>query len=208
MQDKLNANTTSGNVNSTSAETLKRIFEAVVGKRGRAVPARPRSVGGGRVHPGPRGGYGENPSLAEQRRGNDDADADGGGGGDDDNDNDDNTSSRAWRDMAASRGGGANRSVTCANCCSTLGYVSDRDADTYRLYKHLLDCGGPDDIGGRRRRPASSSSFADHTCGFFLAREMVRYAKSDAVFTFVVGLSDENGQGRVHPPASASSSGS
>ena len=33
MQDKLNANATSGNVNSTSAETLKRIFEAVVGKR-------------------------------------------------------------------------------------------------------------------------------------------------------------------------------
>mgnify|MGYP006195072789 CR=1 FL=1 len=33
MQDKLNANATSGNVNSTLAETLKRIFEAVVGKR-------------------------------------------------------------------------------------------------------------------------------------------------------------------------------
>jgi hypothetical protein len=34
MQDKLNANATSGNVNSTSAETMKKIFEAVVGKRG------------------------------------------------------------------------------------------------------------------------------------------------------------------------------
>jgi hypothetical protein len=34
MQDKLNANATNGNVNSTSAETLKRIFETVVGKRG------------------------------------------------------------------------------------------------------------------------------------------------------------------------------
>ena len=33
MQDKLNANATSGNVNSTLTETLKRIFEAVVGKR-------------------------------------------------------------------------------------------------------------------------------------------------------------------------------
>ena len=162
--------------------------------------------------------------MAERRRRNDNADADdgrgggsGGGGGDydDDNDNDDddnndadddNASSRAWRDMAALRAGEANRTVTCANCCSTLGYVSDRDADTYRLYKHLLDCGGPDDIGGRRRRPASSSSFADHTCGSFLAREIVRYAGSDAVFAFVVGLSDENGRGRVHPPASASSS--
>ena len=34
MQDKLTANATSGNVNATSAETMKRIFEAVVGKRG------------------------------------------------------------------------------------------------------------------------------------------------------------------------------
>ncbi len=34
MQDKLNPNATSGNVNSTLAETMKRIFEAVVGKRG------------------------------------------------------------------------------------------------------------------------------------------------------------------------------
>ena len=91
--------------------------------------------------------------------------------------------------------------MTCANCCSTLGYVSDRDADTYQLYKHLLDCGGPDDIGGRRCCPASSSSFADHTCGSFLAREMVRYAESDAVFAFVVGLSDENDRTKTgaHP---------
>jgi hypothetical protein len=34
MQDELNVNATSGNVNSTLAETMKRIFEAVVGKRG------------------------------------------------------------------------------------------------------------------------------------------------------------------------------
>jgi len=33
MQHKLNANATNGNVKSTSAETLKRIFETVVGKR-------------------------------------------------------------------------------------------------------------------------------------------------------------------------------
>jgi hypothetical protein len=34
MQDKLTANATSGNVNATLVETMKRIFEAVVGKRG------------------------------------------------------------------------------------------------------------------------------------------------------------------------------
>ena len=34
MQDKLTANATSGNVNATSAESMKWIFEAVVGKRG------------------------------------------------------------------------------------------------------------------------------------------------------------------------------
>ena len=88
--------------------------------------------------------------------------------------------------------GETNRTVACANCCSTLGYVSDQS--TYRLYKHLLDCGGPD--GDVERSP-----FSDHSCGSFLAREMVRYAESDAVFTFVVGLSDESHWTRTNAPS-------
>ena len=99
MQDKLNANATSGNVNSTSAETLKRIFEAVVGKEylleSSATSAMPhtafeddavlvlhgRDLSAGGVCILDRvGGYGENPSSAERRRGNDDADANSGVG--------------------------------------------------------------------------------------------------------------------------------
>jgi hypothetical protein len=54
----------------------------------------------------------------------------GGGGGVGSNNNDDDiwgASTRAWRDRAASQGWEANGTVTCANCCSTLGYASDRD---------------------------------------------------------------------------------
>jgi hypothetical protein len=48
---------------------------------------------------------------------------------------------------------------------------------------------------------AASLSFADHICGSFLAREMVRYAKSNATLAFVVGLSDKNNRTRTgaHP---------
>ncbi|KAL3779946.1 hypothetical protein ACHAW5_009429, partial [Stephanodiscus triporus] len=124
------------------------------------------------------GGYGEHASA--RRRGGGDADADGGG----------DESTRGWRDKAVMRGE-TNRTVACANCCSTLGYVSDQS--TYRLYKHLLDCGGPD--GDVERSP-----FSDHSCGSFLAREMVRYAESEAVFAFVVGISDENDWTRTSAP--------
>ena len=43
--------------------------------------------------------------------------------------------------------------------------------------------------------------FADHICGSFLVREMVRYAKSNAALAFVVGLSNENNRTRTgaHP---------
>ena len=73
-------------------------------------------------------GYRERSSPAGGwRRGNGNA---GGGGGVGSNDNNDNiwgASTRAWRDRAASRGWEANGTVTCANCCLTLGYASDRD---------------------------------------------------------------------------------
>ena len=105
-------------------------------------------------------------------------------------------SAQAWRDKSAGKGERPNKALTCANCCSTLGFVSDHDADTYRLYKHLLDCGMPTgDKGGEK---VESDVFSKYTCGSFLAREMVRYAESEAVFTFIVGISDENDWTRVH----------
>ena len=73
-------------------------------------------------------GYKERSSpAAGWRRGSGNA----GGGGGISSDNKDNdiwgASTRGWRDRAASRGWEANGTVTCTNCCSTLGYASDRD---------------------------------------------------------------------------------
>ncbi len=71
-------------------------------------------------------GYGERSSLAGgQRRGSGDAGGSDGVGGD--NDDDDNIGSAPNRDGPASQWGEVNGTMTCANCCSTLGYASDHD---------------------------------------------------------------------------------
>ncbi|KAL7535267.1 hypothetical protein ACHAXR_006382, partial [Thalassiosira sp. AJA248-18] len=101
--------------------------------------------------------------------------------------------SQAWKDKSAVKGERA-KTVTCANCFSTLGFVSDHDINTYRLYKHLLDCGTPASGG----KAAVDEFSKKYSCGSFLAREMVRYAESEAVYTFIVGISDENDWTRVH----------
>ena len=109
-------------------------------------------------------GFGENSPSSKQQRGINDGDDDGDGDGDGDDDNNDEDDDD---------------------------FDDDNDDASSRA---LRDMGG-----GRHRCPALSSSslaaslsFADHTCGSFLAREMVRYTKSDAAFAFVVRLSDEN----------------
>lgn len=90
--------------------------------------------------------------------------------------------SQAWKDKSAIRGERPT-SVCCVACQQTLGFVSEENTHTFRLYKHLLDCGNPAGDG--------KSLFSKYTCGSFLAREMVRYAESEAVYTFIVGISDE-----------------
>ena len=105
--------------------------------------------------------------------------------------NEDAASSGAWKDKAAIKGT-KSKTITCAKCCSTLGFLSnnDNDSNTYRLYKHLLDCG----------KPPNTSIFSKYTCGSFLAREMIRYAENDAIYTFIVGVSDEMDWTRAHNP--------
>jgi len=105
--------------------------------------------------------------------------------------NEDASSSEAWKDKAAIKGT-KSKTITCAKCCSTLGFVSnnDNDSNTYRLYKHLLDC----------VKPPNTSIFSKYTCGSFLAREMIRYAENDAIYTFIVGVSDEMDWTRAHNP--------
>ena len=137
-------------------------------------------------------GYGEHSSMMSEQHLNNS------GGLHHENGGDGRASSQVWKDNFASReiGVGRTNALTCANCCSTLGYVSEQDSNTYRLYKHLLDCEMPPNnnigFGSPPGAPAQDPFSEKYTCGSFLAREMVRYAESEAVYTFVVGISDEN----------------
>ena len=109
-------------------------------------------------------------------------------------------SSQSWKDKASIKGE-RSKSITCANCCATLGFVSSHiDSNTYRFYKHLLDCGKPTNENSVARGRRAVSVFKKYTCGSFLAREMRRYAENDAIYTFIVGISDQNDWTRVHQP--------
>lgn len=77
---------------------------------------------------------------------------------------------RRWRDLT---GGGA--TLCCSQCCYILGYASNSVNDsepTFRLYKHRLLSG--------------SHLLSKNTCGTFISHQMVRYAESQAVFTFYI----------------------
>ena len=107
---------------------------------------------------------------------------------------------RAWRDTV----GGA--TICCNQCCSILGYASIEEPETCRLLKHRLcakkvslpspsslssSCKGDLDEGndvldtGKMR-----DCFATNSCMTFVARELVRYAENQAVFTFMIFSSD------------------
>ena len=86
------------------------------------------------------------------------------------------TGSQPWKEKS-SKGEVEGTTIACAICSSTLGLVSNHD--TYRFYKHRLSCGSPSSA-------TTSNIFAKYTCSSFLAREMIRYAESEAIYTFVV----------------------
>ena len=115
-------------------------------------------------------GYGEHTALR-------------GGGGEENV----SSSQQLWKDKSAMKGGRGN-TITCRKCWATLGFVSGHDTETLRFYKHLLHCGQPT----CSLRKEEKNVFSKYTCGSFLAREMVRYAESEAIYTFIVGVSDEN----------------
>ncbi|EJK68799.1 hypothetical protein THAOC_09992 [Thalassiosira oceanica] len=109
------------------------------------------------------------------------------------------TSTMEWRDGGSSATGSAiARPLACSRCLSTLGYAAGDDGDTCRLYKHLLDCGGDQSTPTPTRTP--DDALAAHTVGSFLAGEMVRNAETMAVYTFVVGVSDESDWTRLSGP--------
>lgn len=81
---------------------------------------------------------------------------------------------RAWRDSV----GGA--TLCCSRCCATLGFASLTFPETYRLLKHRLSA--DNDVQKWKSL---------YACPSFVACEMVRYAESKAIFTFVVAVQSE-----------------
>jgi hypothetical protein len=81
---------------------------------------------------------------------------------------------RAWRDSV----GGA--TLCCSRCCAILGYASLASPETFRLLKHRLSA--DNDV---------QKWESLYTCSSFVAREMVRYAESKAIYTFLVAVRSE-----------------
>jgi hypothetical protein len=77
--------------------------------------------------------------------------------------------------------GGA--TVCCTFCCSTLGYASLENTDTIRLFKHKLEA---EQFRVKEGACYSENAFESNTCGSFMAREIIRFAEAQAIFTFVV----------------------
>ena len=88
--------------------------------------------------------------------------AEGGGGGEEGKDGINFRGEREW-----SCGGAT---VCCNRCCSVVGFASLMAPESIRLYKHRLEGAGGEVFGG---------------VAGFLAREMCRYADTQAVFRFV-----------------------
>ncbi len=91
-----------------------------------------------------------------------------------------NRGTRQWRNMVA----GA--TLCCSQCCAPLGVASAESPETSRLWKHRLT--------------TATEDFAHHSAGTFLANEMVRYAESKAVFTFVVVMPSVEQMGSTTKP--------
>ncbi|MGK3749332.1 MAG: hypothetical protein ACI8RD_001626 [Bacillariaceae sp.] len=82
---------------------------------------------------------------------------------------------------------GESVSLCCGRCCSPLGFASLGSPETWRLWKHRLFIPSIKQNDASfvhpKYRPLGS-------CSSFLARELVRYAESKAIFTFVVRCED------------------
>ena len=84
---------------------------------------------------------------------------------------------RDWRDAV----GGA--TLTCSQCCATLGFASVVEPDACRMLKHKLRAILKNDDNSKEQ---TEDHFENHSCGSFIGKEIVRYSESQAVFTFAV----------------------
>eukprot|EP00521_Asterionellopsis_glacialis_P011100 CAMPEP_0195309986 /NCGR_PEP_ID=MMETSP0707-20130614/39016_1 /TAXON_ID=33640 /ORGANISM="Asterionellopsis glacialis, Strain CCMP134" /LENGTH=679 /DNA_ID=CAMNT_0040374291 /DNA_START=247 /DNA_END=2283 /DNA_ORIENTATION=+ len=94
--------------------------------------------------------------------------------------------SRAWTDAV----GGA--TICCSQCCSVLGFASIESPDTFRLLKHRLSTTAKMTKVGETMLK-EQDPFDIYSCSSFVVREMVRYAESKAIFTFVVVVRTDEG---------------
>jgi len=107
---------------------------------------------------------------------------------------------------------GESVSLCCGRCCSPLGFTSLESPDTWRFWKHRLSIpltkkseeNKNDDI---IQLKYNSSPFLNRnkypymplgSCSSFLARELVRYAESKAIFTFLVRCEDNTGMEEIN----------
>lgn len=94
---------------------------------------------------------------------------------------------RTWRDAV----GGA--TICCSQCCSPLGFASLESPETYRLLNHRLSSSLATSESGITAAPVTS-------CASFVARELVRYAESKAIFTFIVSTEKRTKNKNGHLP--------
>ena len=95
---------------------------------------------------------------------------------------------RDWRETV---GGG---SICCSQCCSILGFASLNSPETYRFLKHrLVFQDKPEETHDKTMSSSDDAGFCETSefspltsCACFVAHEMIRYAETKAIFTFVV----------------------
>ena len=92
---------------------------------------------------------------------------------------------RKWRDSV----GGA--TLCCSQCCTTLGFASLENVEACRLFKHRLSSM----IRDEKSQGMMKNALSQNTCASFLAKDMIRYAESQAVFTFVITAGRVDGSG-------------
>lgn len=105
---------------------------------------------------------------------------------------------RSWRETV---GGG---SICCSQCCSILGYASLTSPETYRFLKHRLvtevelTTSDASEIAVIESSQAKVPRYVPLTpCARFVAHEMIRYAETKAIFTFVVERNETNAHGKL-----------
>jgi hypothetical protein len=92
---------------------------------------------------------------------------------------------RLWCDETGECG---SINLFCSQCCSALGFSSLSSPETWRFWKHRLSVPVNENHSNPTFRRWS-------TCSSFLVREMVRYAESKAIFTFVIHEKHSGGTG-------------